>query len=429
MEDLPLLRFGLLLVLLLGSAFFAGCDIAFFALSAAKTHRLKETRGRRGEKVAALLENPHRLLVTIYVGNELINVAISAIATFIALDLFGDVGVALFLGFGAYVLIVAGEITPKAYAHNNSEKWALMAAYPLAGFMWLVYPVQAVITSVSSAIAMIFGGPADAENTMLTEEELKTLMEESAGEGILGEEEKDMIQNVFELADVSVEEIMTPRTEILALEVNTPLQEAWDRMAGEYFARAPVYEGEIDNIVGALFKKDLLKLDYPPPPETTLRDLLREPYIVPETKTIKELLNEFRRRKIHMAVVMDEYGGVQGVATLDDILEELIGESRNAQRTNGEEIMRLGAGAFRVMANMELDEFNSFFGVNLAHEEIETVGGYVFHLFGRAPKWGETVEADGLSFTVEKVRKHRIIELRVRRTGPQDESQANGEEG
>ncbi|HEB71429.1 MAG TPA: HlyC/CorC family transporter [Nitrospirae bacterium] len=415
MDDSLIWRFALMAVLLLGSAFFAGCDIALFSLTSATVHRLKQSAGGKGARVAALLANPQRLLVTVYVGNELINVAISAIATFVALDLFGSVGVAISLGFGVFILLIFGEITPKAFAHNNNEKWALAAAYPLTVFMWSVYPVQLIVTWISDLIVRALGGGGDAAGGMLDEEDFKSLVEESAGEGIIGEEEKEMIQKVFELGDVTVSEVMTPRTDILALEVDTPLKEAWDKMADSYFARAPVYKDTIDNIVGVLFKKDLLKLDYPPPEDVNLENLVREPYIVPETKMIKELLREFRKRKVHLAIVMDEYGGAQGIATMDDVLEELVGESKQASGRNGEGIVRLGAGAFRVFSSVSLEKFSGYFETSLKHDEIETVGGYVFHLFGRAPQWGESIEDSGFKFTVEKVKGHRIIEIRVTR--------------
>jgi len=421
MDESLFFRFVLLAVLLAGSAFFAGCDIALFSLSAARLHHLEETRGRLGARVVKLLEHPQRLLVSIYVGNELINVAISAIATFIALDLFGNLGVALFLGAGAFTLLVIGEIAPKAYASENNEKWALAAAYPLTVFMWLTYPVLLAVTWVANAILSLFSMKFTAESVMLSEDELKTLMEESADKGIIGADEKEMIRNVFELGDVTVSEVMTTRTEILALEVGTPLVEAWDKMATSHLARAPVYKGNIDNITGVLFKKDLLKLDYPPPPELTLASLTREPFIVPETIMIRDLLREFKKRKMHLAIVIDEYGGVQGVASMDDILEELVGESKAAQGRNGEAVVKLGGGVYRVAASMEIEDFNEYFNASLGYGDIETVGGYVFHLFGRGPEWGESIEADGFEFTVEKVRGHRITELRVKKASEAEE--------
>ncbi|MBI4828304.1 MAG: HlyC/CorC family transporter [Nitrospinae bacterium] len=415
MDEITLLvRLGLLAALMAGSAFFSGSEIALFSLSNARVMALKESAGRRGARIAALLESPQRLLVTIYIGNELINVAISAIITVIALDLFENVGVALTLGAGVFALLVFCEITPKAYAHDNSELWALAAAHPLSWFMTLIWPAQSLVTWIATLITRPFGGAEGAERGVLSEDEFKLLMEKSAGEGVLGAEEKEMIQNVFELGDVTVGEIMTPRTDIVALEADEPLAQAWETMAQSKFARAPVYEESIDNVIGVLFKKDLLKLPYPPPPEITLRSLLREPFVAPQTIRVKDLLREFKKRKTHMAIVMDEYGGVQGVATMDDVLEELFGESSGPAQKRGI-IARLGGGQFLIPASLELEEFNEFFDTRLSFEEIETIGGYVFHLFGRAPKWGESIESDGFRFIIEKVKGHRILQLRVSR--------------
>ncbi|MDH4184927.1 MAG: hemolysin family protein [Nitrospinota bacterium] len=413
MEFSIIIRFGLLGILLLSSAFFSGSEIAIFSLGAAKIARLKREGGRMGARLGALMENPEKLLVVIYLGNELINVAISAIITVVALELFDDLGVALFLGAGAMALLVFGEIVPKSFAHAHNERWALLAAYPITIFSWLIRPAQAVVTLFSEAIVRLVSLPEPKDHSALTEEELKSLMEESADEGVIAESEKEMVQSVFDLGDLTVSEIMTPRTDIMALEVNTPLKDAWDIMGKSHFARAPVYEGVIDNIVGTLYKKDFLKFTYPPPEGITLKGMIRKPFIVPETMIIKELLREFQKRKTHIAVVFDEYGGAQGVVTMDDALESLVGETRAGR--DSENILRLGAGMFKVAASCPLEDFQEFFGAGPEHEELETIGGYVFHLFGRPPKWGEVIESHGFRFTVEKVKGHRIIELKVKR--------------
>ncbi|MDH5638802.1 MAG: hemolysin family protein [Nitrospinota bacterium] len=416
MELEIILRLVLLGILLLGSAFFAGCDIALFSLGAAKVAQLRRDGGRTGARVAALMEDQDKLLVTIYIGNELINVAISAIITVLALELFGSLGVALFLGAGAMALLVFGEIIPKAFAHAHSLRWALLAAYPLSAFMWFTTPLQVVVTFISGLLFRLAALPEARDHSTLSEEELKTLMEESADEGVINESEKEMVQNVFELGDLTVSEIMTPRTDIMALEVDTPLKEAWEAMGQSYFARAPVYEKQIDNIVGTLYKKDFLKLSYPPPEGVSLRTLIRKPFIVPETMIIRELLREFQKRKTHIAVVFDEYGGAQGLVTMEDALESLVGEARSGREK--ERIIRLSAGTYKVAAGCELEDFREYFGGGPEHEELETIGGYVFHLFGYPPRWGESVKSHGFKFTVEKVKKHRIIELRVDRLEP-----------
>lgn len=410
-------RWVLLPVLLSASAFFSGSEVAFFSLTRLQVEKLGRERGLMGERVAALLSDPQKLLVTLYIANELVNVAISSVMTFLALELFGDAGVALALGAGVFALLVFGEITPKTFAHYSNEKWALLSSVPLTVFMWVISPVQIVVTWLAAGIASWFGGKASSASSMLTEDEIKTLMEKSANEGVIDEGEREMIRSVFDLGDLTVREVMTPRTEILALDVSTPLVEAWGKMAESSFARAPVFHGAIDNIEGVLFKKDLLKLSHPPDPAVTLKSLLREPFIVPETMTINELLREFKKRKSHMAVAMDEYGGVQGVITLDDIISELIGVNPSQIREQGHDVKRAGADTYIIQASMPLEDFSERFNTNLEHEELETIGGYVFHLFGRVPATGESVEAEGLTFTVERLKGRRITELRMKAPG------------
>ncbi|VAX20118.1 Magnesium and cobalt efflux protein CorC [hydrothermal vent metagenome] len=414
MDEFLFVRWIFLLVLVAASGFFSGTEMALFSLTRTQVENLRQTRGAAGVKVAALLSSPQRLLVSIYIGNELVNVAISAVATLIALELFGDVGVAVAVGVGALVLLVFGEVSPKTLAHYHNEKWALLAAYPISVFVTLIHPVQVVVTSISSKLAALFGGGEDARDAMFTEDEIKTLVEKGAGEGVIGEEEKEMIHGVFELGDVTVGDVMTPRTDMLAIAAETSVKNAWDKMMESTFARAPVYQDNVDNIVGVLCKKDFLKFEYPPPSTASLSDLLREPFLVPETMTINELLRGFKKRKVHMAVALDEYGGVQGVVTMEDVISELVGDSRGADGENGLPITRIAPATYRLSASITLEEFNEHFDVNLEHEDIETVGGYVFHLFGYVPEWGESVKFSGLSFTVEGVSGTRITELKLK---------------
>lgn len=415
MEISIAIRWAILPLLITASAFFSGCEVAFFSLSRLQVDRLRQNGGWAGQRVAELLSKPERLLITLYTCNELINVAISAVVTFLAIETFHGVWVGVALGAGAFLLITFGEISPKTFAHYTSEKWAMIAAPILTVLIVAIYPIQFVVTLTANWISRLLGGKSEADNFALTEDEIKTMVEEGADKGVIDESESEMIQNVFDLGDLTVGDLMTPRTDILALDVNMPLKDAWDKMAQSSFARAPIYSGTIDNIEGVLFKKDLLKYDYPPPSGLSLRDLQRDPYIVPVTVTVNELLRGFKKRKRHMAVAMDEYGGVQGIITMDDIIAELIGQTGAHGSAEGAFVKPADGGAHIVSASMPLDDFNERFGVDLSHDELETVGGYVFHLFGRASQQGESVEGEGFRFTVEKLKGRRIMEILVSR--------------
>ena len=407
-DDHLTLRWALLIVLFILSAFFAGSEVALFSLTRFQVDKLKSKKGRVGKKIAELLSAPQRLLVSIYIGNELVNVAISAVITILAMSLFGNQGLAIAIGVGAFFLLVFGEIAPKTFATHHNERFAIIVAYPLSIFMTLIYPVQVVVTWLSGLAVKMLGGNADIKQVIFTEEEILTLFGEGADDGVIDEGEREMIQNVFDLGDITVADIMTPRTDIVALPISTSVKDAWDKMASTTFARAPVYRSSIDAVEGILFKKDLLKLDYPPPEETSLSEIIRPPFIVPSTMTISELLREFKKRKIHIAIAMDEYGGVSGIATLDDIIRELVGDSMASGAARAEGIIKVAEDIYRMPASCPIEEFNEFFGVNLEIEDVETVGGYVFHLFGEPPHEGRKIEQGGFVFTAEKVTGHRL---------------------
>ncbi|MBF0171795.1 MAG: HlyC/CorC family transporter [Nitrospinae bacterium] len=425
MEPLLLGRLILLMGLLGLSAFFSGSEVALFSLTRIQVDRLKARNPQAGVRVERLLAKPQRLLVTIFIGNELTNVAISAVVTVIALELFGSAGLAVAMGVASFLLLVVGEITPKTLAHYHNQTWAALASGPLLLFMGIIWPLRELVTFVAGRIVRLFGGATDIER-VITEDELLTLVEEGADEGVIDQDEKEMIQSVFDLGDMSLYEVMTPRTDIVAIDVDTPLAQAWKELAASPYARAPIYRESIDDIVGVLFKKDLLKLAYPPPAGVTLASLAREPFIVPETMTVNELLREFKRKKTHMAVAMDEYGGVAGLVTLDDIISELV--LAGATGSGGDDEVRPdGEGRWRVPASMDLADFDDRFGGGLDHEEIETVGGLVFHRLGRPPAVGDEVAAGRLVIRVEGVSGRRITDLLVIDRPAEESPEAKGE--
>lgn len=405
----PEIIFRLLLLglLLISSAFFAGSEVALFSLSKIEIDRIKKDKPKVGLVIEQLLQNPQKLLVTIYLGNEFTNVAISAVITVIALELFSDYAIALAIGVGTFLLLLFGEITPKSIAHNNSITWSKLVARPLALIMKLLYPAREMVSKISAAIVRLLGGSGSVDE-IITEEDLLSLVEESADEGVIYQEEKDMIQAVFELGDMRACEIMTPRTELFAVDIATESQEAFDKLATSKFTRAPIYDGSIDNIIGVIYKKDLLKADINSGEEVTLRKLAREPFIIPETISINEVMREFRRCKTHMAIAMDEYGGVAGVVTLDDIIEELVNPDKDRQRLNIS-----SDGWYRINASMSIEDFEEQFKFQLEYDETDTIGGYVFHKLKRAPRRNDILELEDITFKVIRTQGARITILEV----------------
>lgn len=410
MEHLPVIRFFLFFLLLFLSAFFSAAEIALFSLSPAQVDILKEKKGNAGKLVAAMLAAPRRLLVTIYVGNELINVAIAAVATVIAMHFFKEYAVVFSVGVGTFMLIIFGDITPKTFALKHAEKFSLYAIKPLSLFSKLVDPFVRSVTWIVNKILEAAGGkPPDRAH--ITEDEFESLLEDGELRGVIESEEKEMILNVFELGDTPVTEIMTPRTEIFALSLEEGLDGIMERAVLSNYSRIPVYRKDADHIQGILYTKDLLDTGLDKE-VSNAEDLLREAYFIPATKKIDELLRDFRLKKTHLAIVLDEYGGVDGLVTIEDILEEVVGEPADHKETD--EIIKLGPEIYHVPARISLENFNEYFDSSLEMEDTHTIGGLVFHLFGRIPRWGESITHQNMTFTVSKLKRQMIWQLSVK---------------
>ena len=395
------------------SAFFSGSETAFFSLQPLELERLRQQRG--GVRVAALmrlLSHREALLTTVLIGNEVVNVALSSVAASLALSLLGDRGLGFSVAIMTFLLVLYGEITPKALAVSKATTWALMAAPLLLCFSFLVYPLRWFLTVVTKGITY---GIAEEERSV-GEEEFKALVREGRRKGILKETEREMIMKVFRFSHTRVGEIMTPRTEMFALEVNTPLKEAYKRLKEVTYREIPLYEEHLDNMVGVMRTNNLLGLPWGQVKAKSLRELMKEPYFVPESKEAAELLREFQRKRLHMAIVIDEYGGVAGLVTLEDIIEELVGELSDEFGGEGEEIKEVAPGVYSVSPRMSLEDLEERLGIEPPKDvDIDTVGGLVFHLFGRVPKKGESVEYQGWRLQIEEMKRTRILRVLLER--------------
>jgi putative hemolysin len=287
-------------------------------------------------------------------------------------------------------------------------------AWPIQVFAYAIMPLRWGLRKLVDAV---MGGDAEPPISLMTADEFKTLVEISEGEGVIDQGERNLIQRVFAFGGHRVSQIMMPRTDIFALEVNEPLATALPKIKDNRFSRIPVYEGSIDQTIGILYAKDLLPYSRRPEMEIKLRDLLHPVSFVPESKQIDDLLREFQRNKVHMAVVVDEFGGVSGLVTMEDALEELVGEI--VDEFDIEEILyrQIDPQTYMVSARLPLDEFNEKLGASIPPGDADTIGGHVFHLFGKLPKRGESVSAHGLTLTIEHIKGTRILEIRVRREG------------
>ena len=414
LDESILPRILLLAVLLICSAFFSACEAAFFSLTSFQLSELKEKKGRWGLVVNNLLEKPRELLITIYIGNELVNIAVSVITTSIFIALFGNIGIGLAIGVGTFLLLVFGEIIPKTLSLQFPQGYSLSAAYPLRLFSSLVQPVQKSLTFLAEKFISMTGITFQKnEETAITDDEFRTMVQMGEGEGVIDSEESELIHNVIEFGETTAGEIMTPKIDMFTLSIDDKLEDILPRIVENFYARVPVYDKQEENFAGILFTKDLNRVKHLSPEKFNLKSILRPLLSVPQSKKIKELLQEFKKRKRHMAAVLDEYGSICGLVTLEDILEELVGEIDSEMRLEEKPLAQIDENNFRLLATYPITEFNEYFKTQLSEEDFETVGGLVFGLFGRVPRSGEAIAHDNFKFRIEKMKGARILNLHL----------------
>jgi gliding motility-associated protein GldE len=403
-----------LAVLFLLSAFFSGSETAYLAVSRAKIRKLAKDGDPRAKVLLHLIEHPNRVIVTILVGNNLVNITAASLATSLAIEAFGSKGIGIATGVVTLIVLIFGEITPKSYSATNAEKVALFVARPIYLLMKLLAPLVLLLSKFAKLLVKSFGGEVKL-GPFITEEELKMLVEVGEEVGAIEKEEKEMISGIFEFGDTDVKEIMVPRIDMKCIEAGESIETARKLILETGHSRIPVYEGSIDNIIGILYAKDLLKyLNSKGAKPKSLREIIRPAYFVPETKKLDDLLREFQQNRVQIAIVVDEYGGTAGMVTLEDILEEIVGEIKDEYDIAEEEpLERIDEKQAIVDARMSIHDVNEALDINLPEEEFDTIGGLVFNTIGRIPSPGDEVEIDGVKLRVEKMRGRRIMKVRV----------------
>jgi CBS domain containing-hemolysin-like protein len=400
------------------SAFFAACEAAFFSLNQAQLAAIKETRGRGGQLINFLLEKPRELLVTIYIGNELVNIAISALATSIALHLFGDAGLAIAIGVGTFLILLFGEIVPKSLSLNFAEKFALFAARPLNLFYSLVLPIQKLFTRLAEIIMSWIGVLPRNMDERMSDEEFTSMIKLGANEGVIDHEESELIHNVMEFGEKTVADVMTPKIDMFTLNANDSMDEILPKILENFYARVPIYDEKEEHIIGILLTKALNRHRQQLKDKFNLKGIVQPAISVPESRKIKDMLQDFKKVKRHMAIVLDEFGTVTGLVTLEDILEELVGEIDSETRQEESPIIKITEKRFRLAATCSISEFNEEFGCELPNGDITTIGGFVFGLFGRVPRSGESISHGRFRFRVEKMKGARILSLHLTLSSP-----------
>ncbi|MDJ0782867.1 MAG: hemolysin family protein [Desulfosarcinaceae bacterium] len=396
------------LVLLLAlSGFFSSAETALFSISKTKARHLVKEGGRTDRLIWLMKEDPHRLLTTILIGNNVVNVAASALATAVTLNTFPNYAVGLATGVMTFLILVFGEVFPKSVATRNNIAIARFVIGPIYLLAWLFTPIILVLNFIPKLTGRI------QETPSITEEELMTFVEVVEEEGEIKEAEKELIENIFEFDDTKASEIMTPRGDMFVVDVNEPLD--LKAVAESGFTRIPVVDGDVDHVVGILNIKDLFMHQATSGDPVKLAAIMHKPYFVPEIKKLDQLLQQFKKRSHHIAIVVDEHGGVSGLITLEDALEEIVGEIRDETDREEPFIVRLKPREWRVLGKTAVDEVNDALGMEIPESsEYDTFSGYVLDQIGRIPQEKETLKIGDCTVVVQEMDGNRINKYLVR---------------
>jgi len=409
----------IILIALVLAALAASAETSLTSISRVRLRQLVEQKVPQAIVIERLHRDPNAYLSTILIVNTVAIIVASSTATLLALHLYrervAEWAVSLVLSL---VVLVACEITPKTLALQRAERVALRMARLVAWATLVLRPVVFVLTAVTRLILRIMGGRAQVRGPFVTEEELKMLVSVGEEEGVHEEEEREMIHGIFEMGDMLVRELMVPRTDLVAIEVNEPVEKAVELVTKHGHTRIPVYEGNLDHIVGVLYAKDLLRAVVRGE-HKTLREIARKPYFTPESNKVQDVLRDLRKNRVHMAIVVDEYGGTAGAVTIEDILEEIVGPIQDEYDIGEEdEIQFISPNEVVLDGRVSVDDVNELLKLNIAADDYDTIGGYVLNQLGAAPKVGATLKLGNAELRVEAVQGTRIKKVRIRSATP-----------
>jgi putative hemolysin len=409
------------LLIVLANAFFVAAEYSLVTARRSRLNELAERGNRRAKIALRIMDSPIRFIGTVQLGITTFSILLGAVGEPIVEHWIDEpllsTTVAFLIAFSVvtYLHVTLGELVPKAIALTKNESTALWVALPVEAFYLATYPLVWFLQESSNAFTRLFGiRPAPVGVVTHTEEEIRHIVAAAEETGVLEEQEEEMVYKVFDFADKEVHEVMVPRPEVVALSIQLPPTEALAAMIDSPYTRYPVYRGSLDDIVGILHVRDLFSALYDRGIENVeIEQLVRDAYVVPETKDLAAMLAEFRRTNQHMALVIDEYGSFQGIVTLEDLLEEIVGEIEDEYDLPDESLERLENGRLRIHGTFPIDDFNEQFEQELPQEDYHTVAGFVFGQLGRAAERGDEITYDGLRFEVIEVDGPRIERLEV----------------
>ncbi|MCC0644504.1 MULTISPECIES: hemolysin family protein [unclassified Clostridioides] len=408
-----LVQIIILVVLLMGSAFFSASETALMSLSKIRIRYMQDEGVKGAKLVSSLIESPNKLLSSILVGNNVVNIAATSISTSLFIGLMGEKGVALATAVMTVLVLIFGEITPKTIAASNSEKVSLLVSKPIRVIIFVLRPVVWVFNIITNVIFKLFGITHKGAKSFITEEELKTMVNVSHEEGVLEMEEREIINNVFEFGDMQAKNAMIQRIDMVAIDMEDSYDEIIQVFKEEKLSRMPVYEETIDDIVGILNIKDIIFLSDEEIESFDIKNYMRDPFFTYEFKKITQLLEEMKLEKSQMAIVVDEYGGTSGLLTIEDLVEVIVGDIEDEYDEEEDEIQVIKEDEYIVDGSTKIGDVNELIGVNLESEEFDSIGGFIIGHLSRLPEENEVIEVDNIRFCIESIEKNRIKKIRI----------------
>ena len=402
-----------LLVVLIGlSGFFSGLEVALVGVRMAKVEQMVKDKVKGSTSLLKLKKNPSRMMASVNLGNNLVNVASTAIATDIALKIFGNDGLAIVIGIMTFLILVFGEITPKTYCNANAPKIAARYSRILLAFSYAFYPIVIMLESITKGIIRLTGSSDNPPG--LTEDEIKGVIDQGLKDKAIEKQESELVHGALNFDDIVIRSVMTPRTKMFTLNSKKMLFEALPEINNSGFSRIPVYSENSDNIIGIVHVRDVLKSLEHDEKVISLESIMREPVFVSQEKMVSDLLKEMQGRQTHMAIVVDEFGGVEGCVTLEDLLEEIVGEIHDEKDTVQEIFQSEGNDAILTDGDIEIDKINEIFKTSIPEgDDYSRLNGLLHEKLRDIPKEGDKIEIDSSRIIIEKVSKNKRDKIRI----------------
>jgi len=407
-----IIKLIVIVVLLALSAFFSSAETALTTVSRLRIMTLSEEGNKSATVLLKVIDNKEKMLSAILIGNNIVNISVSSLTTILVTNLFGSYAVSIATGLLTILVLIFGEITPKTFATLHNEKISLKYAKIIYAIMWVLTPVIFIINKLSFIVMLLFKSENSAKTSTYTENELKTIVNVSHAEGVIETEEHEMLQNIFEFSDRQAKDVMIPRVDVCMLEVSSTYDEIMETFRANRYTRIPIYEDSTDNVIGIINIKDLVL--YKHGESFSIRNYLREPYYTYEYKKLSDLLLEMKKASANITIILDEYGAASGLLTLEDLVEEIVGDIKDEYDYDEEDLLKAVSDTeYIVEAQMNLDDFNDILGTKLVSDEYDSVGGFIIEHLDRMARTGDMVETPDISFLVDSTDKNRIEKVHV----------------